>query len=88
MNHRDRFLSAIKMKEPDRVPYFDYFDEISILNTANVLFGEDMPEVKSAKAVVDHRLDDETYKYQDLLFEIIKKLKVYVVSEHPHKAQV
>jgi uroporphyrinogen decarboxylase len=74
VNNRERFLSAVQLKEPDRVPYFDYFDEVSILNTARVLFGEELPEIKATKAVVDHTLDDETYKYHDLQFEIIKKM--------------
>jgi uroporphyrinogen decarboxylase len=80
VNNRDRFLSAVKLKEPDRVPYFDYFDEISILNTAKVLFGDDMPEMKSMKTVVDHRLDDDTYKYHDLQFEIIKKMDIDAIT--------
>jgi uroporphyrinogen decarboxylase len=80
VNNRERFLSAVKLKVPDRVPYFDYFDEISILNAARVLFDEDMPEIKAINTLVDHTLDDDTYKYHDLQFEIIKKLDIDAIT--------
>lgn len=80
MNNRERFLSAVQLKEPDRVPYFDYFDQISILNAARVLFGEELPEMKAMKTVVDHTLDDDTYKYHDLQFEIIKKMDIDAIT--------
>lgn len=81
MNNRERFLSALTLKEPDRVPYFDFFlDDISILKAAKVIFAEEMPEMKAMKTVVDHALDDDTYKYQDLLFEIIKKMDIDAIG--------
>ncbi len=74
MNNRERFLTAVKLQEPDRVPCVDWFDQASILNTAKVLMGEEFPEMKTMQSVVDHTIDDDAYAYHDLQIEIIKRL--------------
>jgi uroporphyrinogen decarboxylase len=73
MDNRERFLTALRLGQPDRVPYFDFFDEASIANTAKALFEI---EVAKPKTVVDHTFSDDTYTSYDLLFEIIRKLDI------------
>jgi len=47
MNNRERFLTALKLGQPDRVPIFDLgFNEESILNVGKY-FTSDLPENKS-----------------------------------------
>ena len=76
MDNRERFLSAIKLKEADRVPFFDYFDKAPILNIAKALFEEDLSEINGLKSENDQILDDDVYKYQELHFKIIRKMDI------------
>jgi len=80
VNNRERFLAALKLKVPDRVPCFDFFDKVSIINTAKVLFGGDIPEIKSEKGLVDHTLKEEDYKYHALQLELIEKMDLDAVG--------
>ena len=45
MDNRERFLTAVKLGEPDRVPYFDAFNEASIINVGKH-FTSELPEHK------------------------------------------
>ena len=44
MNHKERILSALKLEEPDRVPYFDYFDIESVIRLGR-LFQQDVDKI-------------------------------------------
>jgi uroporphyrinogen decarboxylase len=69
MNHRERIDAALHLEEPDRVPYFDYFDIESVIKIGR-LFGHDVPELKLA---IDYSLD-EVYRLYEIQFSFMKEL--------------
>jgi uroporphyrinogen decarboxylase len=62
-------MAALKLEEPDRVPYFDYFDIESVIKLGR-LFQYDAPELKYG---IDYSLD-EVYKLYELQFALMKEL--------------
>ena len=74
MNNRERIFSALQLKQPDRVPIFDYFDKAPLIKISNVLFGNDTPMKVSTMAGVDGAVTDLDYQYMDLQIRVIKAL--------------
>ena len=71
MGHRERFFKALRLEQPDRVPYFDIFDEESILKIGKH-FVSKLPKLKYS---VDYTLD-EIYKLYNIQFEFMKELEI------------
>ena len=69
MNHRERIMTVLKLEEPDRVPYFDYFDVESVIKMGR-LFQDDVPELKYD---IDYSLD-EVYRLYEVQFSFMKEL--------------
>ncbi len=76
MDNRERFLKALRLEEPDRVPYTDYFDVESILKIGK-LFTSGLPDLKHA---IDYTLD-ETYKLYDIQFNFMRELDLDAVYQ-------
>ena len=76
MNHRERLFTALGLKEPDRVPYFDYFD-IEVVIKIGRLFKADVPELKFA---IDYS-EDEIYRLYDAQFSFMKELDLDAVYQ-------
>ena len=76
MNHRERFLTALKLGEPDRVPIFDLgFNEKSIINVGK-FFTSDLPPMK-------HFIDctpDEIRKFFEVQFQFARVLDLDAMS--------
>ena len=71
MDHRERFFKALRLEQPDRVPYFDIFDEESILKIGKH-FVSKLPKLKYS---VDYTLD-EIYKLYNIQFKFMKELEI------------
>ncbi len=71
MDHRERFFKALRLEQPDRVPYFDFFDEESILKIGKH-FVSKLPELKYS---VDYTLD-EIYQLYNIQFKFMKELEI------------
>ena len=76
MNNIERFLTALKLGEPDRIPMFDLeFNEDSILNIGRY-FTDDLPP---AKPFLDcTRI--EIRKYYDVLIKFVRELDIDSIS--------
>ncbi len=76
MNHRERFLTALKLGEPDRVPIFDLgFNEKSIIEVGK-FFTSDLPPLK-------HFIDctpDEIRKFFEVQFQFARALDLDAMS--------
>ena len=76
MNCKERFLTALNLGEPDRVPMFDLeFNEESILNIGRH-FTDDLPP---PKAFIDCT-PAETRKYYDVLIKFVRELDLDSIS--------
>lgn len=71
MNHRERFLRALRLEQPDRIPYFDFFDVEPLLKIGNQFFS-DMPDLKHA---IDYTLD-ETYEIFDVQCRLMEEFDI------------
>ncbi len=70
MNHRERFLAALRRQQPDRVPFFDLcFNEQSILNVGR-FFTSDLPP---RKPLIDCT-PDEALQYLEVQFRFMREL--------------
>jgi len=76
MNNRERFFKALKLKEPDRVPYTDYFDVESVLKIGRY-FVSDLPELKFA---IDYTLD-ELERLYEAQFAFMRELDIDAVYQ-------
>jgi len=74
MNHKERFLTALELREPDRVPYFDYFDLESIIKIGR-LFQADVPELKFG---IDYSREEIETLY-DIQFGFMNELDIDAV---------
>jgi len=76
MNHRERFMTALKLGMPDRVPFFDLaFNEQSILNVGKH-FTSHLPPLKP---MVDCS-PDEAIQFLDVQFQFIRELDIDAMS--------
>lgn len=74
MNHKERFFKALRLEQPDRVPYFDFFDEEAILKIGKH-FVSKLPKLKYS---VDYTLD-EIYELYNIQFNFMKELEIDAV---------
>ena len=79
MDNRERLMTAIRLGQPDRVPFFDFFDEASVLKTAEALWGKDIFSETASHTYVEHKLTDEAYKYHEMQLKIIRELDIDAV---------
>jgi uroporphyrinogen decarboxylase len=72
MDCRERILTALNKKQPDRVPVFELLiDEISVIRLAKILMG-DKVEVKAEKT----RFGEESFKVLNLYCSVVEKLEI------------
>ncbi|MFC2166112.1 CocE/NonD family hydrolase [Acidobacteriota bacterium] len=74
MNHKDRFITSLKLGEPDRVPYFDYFDPESIVKIGR-LYQAEVPEIKFG---IDYSWA-EIHRLNEIQFSFIKDMDIDAV---------
>ncbi|MCP5073581.1 MAG: hypothetical protein GY947_09855, partial [Rhodobacteraceae bacterium] len=70
MNSRERFMTALDLGIPDRVPTWDWFDEAVTLGVADVL------GLKSYGEVTTLRKGDETVESTELYCRVVEALDV------------
>jgi uroporphyrinogen decarboxylase len=72
MDNKKRIMTALKLGEPDRVPYFEFFNEESIVNVCKALYGED--EISSEKLDIEFYTDQ--FDIYDLLIKMTRDLDI------------
>ncbi|MCP4184256.1 MAG: hypothetical protein GY761_13230 [Hyphomicrobiales bacterium] len=70
MNSRERFMTALELGVPDRVPTWDWFDEAVTIGVANVL------GLEHHDGVTTLRKGDETQESVDLYCRVVEALGV------------
>ncbi len=71
MIHKERVITALNKKKPDRVPIFELLiDEISVARLAKLLFSETGVEVKKT------RFGEESTKILDLYCSVIEEMDI------------
>ncbi len=76
MDNRERFLTALKLGQPDRIPFTDlWFNEESILNVGKH-FTSDLPE---PKYLVDATME-EVFKLYDVQFKFMRELDIDAIN--------
>lgn len=72
MDNKERFFTACDLKEPDRVPYYDFFNEESIIKHGKELYREEAADFDG----VEVGYNAPSFEVYDLLFRITRDLDI------------